>query len=475
MKLQTLFKDLDVRIHGPLHTDINDLAIHSKFVKPGDLFIAVKGHVGDGSIYIEEAVLSGAICILCDFYNPFIKVTQVVAKDPKSLLPVLAKRFYKNPSSKLFLTGITGTNGKTTTSYLLKHLLDDKQSPCGLMGTIEYVMCDHVIPASLTTPDVITINKYLRDMVKLSCTSCVMEVSSHALVQKRVEGLSFDVGVFTNLSEEHLDYHKGMQEYALAKAKLFGFVTKASVLNIDDPYFAIMKKHSNAAVYTFGIEKAADLMAKDITCTPNGLSFTAVYKQEVAKVDVPFVGIFNVYNILAAMLVAIVKGMPLSKISLKLRTAPKVEGRLEKIPVKKDVHVYVDFAHKEKALEEVLKTLRSFSKGRVITVFGCGGDRDTLKRPKMGSVAARYSDLVILTSDNPRSEDPLGIIEDIKKGISDSSCLLILPDRKEAIARAIKEACKDDIVLIAGRGHERLQKLKDLSIEFSDAKVALSV
>ncbi|MCH9630247.1 MAG: UDP-N-acetylmuramoyl-L-alanyl-D-glutamate--2,6-diaminopimelate ligase [Chlamydiia bacterium] len=475
MKLQSLFKDLDVKVHGPLLTEIKDLAIHSKFVKPGDLFVAVKGHDDDGSMYIEEAILSGCACVLCDFYNPFLKVTQVVTNDPKALLPTLAKRFYKDPSSKLFLTGITGTNGKTTTSYLLKHLLDDKQAPCGLMGTIEYVIKDHVMPASLTTPDTITINKYLRDMVKLSCKSCVMEVSSHALVQKRAEGLSFDIGVFTNLSEEHLDYHKDMEDYALAKAKLFALVSRASVLNIDDPYFQIMKEHSKAPVYTFGIEKSADLMAKDITCTPNGLRFTAIYKQEAIDIQVPFIGAFNVYNILAAMLVAMIHGMPLAKIAEKLKTAPKVKGRLEKIPVKKDVHVYVDFAHKEKALCEVLKTLRSFSKKRVITVFGCGGDRDTLKRPKMGAASEKHSDLVILTSDNPRGEDPLNIIEDIKKGMSKKSSCLVIPDRKEAIAKAIQVACKGDIVLIAGRGHERLQKLKGLSIDFSDAQVAMSV
>lgn len=471
MKLSALFKDLDVKIHGKASLEVGDLSLHSKFVKPKDLFIAAKGFADDGNCYIEEAVQSGAECVLTDFYNPFLKVCQVITKDPKALVPILAKRFYKDPSKKLFLVGITGTNGKTTTSYILRHLLGEKQ--CALLGTIEYLIQDRSYPAPLTTPDSITLNKYMLEMTKSGCSSCVMEASSHALDQNRVSELSFDLGIFTNLSKEHLDYHKDMLSYAAAKSKLFEMATLGSIINLDDPYSDFMMHHSKARVYTYSVKESADLFATEIRASKEGTHFVANYKGEKKEVFLPLFGSFNAQNALAAMLACLIKGASFVEIIDRLKTLKPIPGRLEKLPLK-GKSVYVDFAHKEKALEEVLKTLSSFKVGKLITVFGCGGNRDREKRPLMGAIAESFSDVVILTNDNPRSEDPDQILDEIEAGMKKQKEMYRIKDRKAAIQKALEMASSKDIVLIAGKGHETKQILSKKTIEFSDREVALA-
>lgn len=474
MKLKLLFQELNVQIKGKRDIEITGVSAHSKQVAPGNLFIAKKGFNTDGQLFIDEAIQGGAIAILTDLYNPFINATQVITSDPKALEAEIAKRFYKNPSESLFLVAITGTNGKTTTSYLIRHLIEKEKSDCGLIGTIESLIGDHRFPSSLTTPDVITVNKYLSEMVRYGCKSAVMEVTSHALVQQRVENVVFDVAVFTNLSQDHLDYHKTIERYAEAKELLFKQLNDCAVavINLDDPYSAFMIKNSSAKVLSYAIEDTkADVVAKQIKLFPEGLRCIIQYMGQQELIEVPLIGRFNVYNCLAAIGVALVKGMTLKLIAKKIKTFKTVPGRLEKVNNPKRLHVYVDFAHTDKALENVLITLREFAKGKIITVFGCGGDRDKDKRPKMARSAEKYSDQIILTSDNPRSEDPFDIIEDMKQGLSKKEGFFVEVDRKKAIEKALLLANKEDVVLIAGRGHEQMQIFKDKVIPFSDKEV----
>lgn len=474
MKLKTLVHDLNIQIKGKKEIDITGISSHSKQVAPGNLFIARKGLTTDGQLFIEEALQGGAIAILTDLYNPFLEVTQLITPDPKELEAEIAKRFYKDPSSSLFLVGITGTNGKTTTSYLIRHLIEEKKGDCGLIGTIESLVGDHRFPSSLTTPDSITINKYLSEMVRFGCKSSVMEVTSHALIQQRVDGVEFDIAVFTNLSQDHLDYHQNMGSYAQAKALLFKQLTDftTAVVNIDDSYAATMVKQTRGKIFSYGLENPkADLIAKEIKLSPEGISFMAQYQEQNEFIQFSLIGRFNVYNCLAAIAVALVKGMTLKEIGKKLKTFKTVAGRLEKVSNAKHLHVYVDFAHTDKALENVLLTLKEFKKGKIITVFGCGGDRDKDKRPKMARVVEKYSDEMILTSDNPRSEDPHQIIKEMTQGLSKKEGFFVEVDRKKAIEKALLLANKEDIVLIAGRGHEQMQIFKDKAIPFSDKEV----
>jgi UDP-N-acetylmuramoyl-L-alanyl-D-glutamate--2,6-diaminopimelate ligase len=477
MKLKTLVQDLNVQIKGKKDLEITGISSHSKQVAPGNLFVAKKGVKTDGLLFIEEALEGGASAILTDLYNPFLEVTQVIAENPKELEAEIAKRFYKDPSESLFLVGITGTNGKTTTSYLIKHLIEDGKNDCGLIGTIESLVGDHRFPSSLTTPDIITVNKYLSEMVRYGSKSAVMEVTSHGLIQKRVEGIAFDVAVFTNLTQDHLDYHGTMEEYAEAKSLLFGPLkpSSAAVVNFDDVYSSLMVEDTVAKIVSYAIENTkADLLAKEIQLSPNGLSFVAHYQEEKQKIEVSLIGRFNVYNCLAAIGVALLKGMKLEEIAKKLKQFKAVVGRLEKVSNARELNVYVDFAHTDKALENVLLTLREFTQGRIIVVVGCGGDRDKDKRPKMAYAAEKYSHVMILTSDNPRSEDPYQIIEEMLKGVIDKERCVIEVDRKKAIEKALSLATKEDIVLVAGRGHEQMQILRDKSVPFSDREVVQS-
>lgn len=479
MKLKTLLQGMDVQIKGKKEIEITGICSHSKKIAPGDLFIARKGVQTDGSLFIEEALAAGAVAVMTDLYNPFLEVTQIIAQSPQQLEAEVASRFYHHPSRSLFLVGITGTNGKTTTCYLIKHLIEQKPHECGLVGTIESIIGDHRLPSALTTPDIITLNHYLSEMLHQKCTAAVMEVTSHAMIQERAKGLEFDVGVFTNLSQDHLDYHGSMEEYADAKALFFQQLAhqthkpaKKAVMNLDDPYMSRLLKGCALPVLTYSINnQSADLYTENLTLSSKGISFIAHYAGKKCAVHTTLVGRFNVYNSLAAMGVALTYGMSLEDIAHKFSSFPHVPGRLQKVQTSRCNNVYVDFAHTDQALENVLLTLKEFAEGKIITVVGCGGDRDKEKRPKMARVAEQYSDVLVFTSDNPRNEDPQSIIQDMLSGIKRNSSVQVEVDRKKAIQYALSLAKQEDIVLIAGKGHERTQIFKDKVVTFSDITV----
>lgn len=480
MKLKNLLQGLDVEVKGKKDVEVTGISSYSKQIGPGSVFIAKKGEKTDGFLFVEEAIDAGAVAIVTDLYNPFLTsaVTQVITNNVKSVEGELASRFYEHPTRDLFLVGITGTSGKTTTAYIIKHLLDDEG--CGLISTIETVIKDHTFPSTLTTPDVFTLNKSFKEMIKKGCSSCVMEVSSHAIAQKRIDKLDYDIAVFTNLSQDHLDYHHTMENYAATKAGFFKTFTnlhdktfpKTAVINSDDPYKEIMMQDISSELITYGIDdETAQLRADSIKMSASGTEFFIHYQGKKYLIKTGLIGRHNVYNCLAAVAVALAKGLSFSYIAQKLSSCPRIAARLEKIICPKQV--YVDFAHKEGALKNVLLTLREITIGKLIVVFGCGGDRDKSKRPKIASIAEEYGDILILTSDNPRSEDPFTIIEEMSSGLKNRKPSYKVVDRKEAIHLALKMAEKDDVVLLAGKGHESTQIFKDKVVPFNDIKVAL--
>ena len=481
MPLKKLFAHLEVKIYGNKNLLIQGLCSHSRCAFPNSLFIARKGEKFDGNLYIDEAKKGGAIAVLSDLYNPFMKeMVQVIHSHPEALAPLLANRYFHHPSASLFVMGITGTNGKTSMASLAYHFLSAKKSPfCGLIGTINTCIGLTKLPSSLTTPDAVTLQKHLREMVERHCLNVVLEVSSHALDQNRVEGVQFDAAVFTNFSQDHLDYHKTMEAYFQAKQKLFSMVDekgKIAVLNRDDPlFFPLREKIKKAQVITYGIESEADFRARRLSFSLEGTTFLLEAQGKKMVIKTKLIGAFNVLNILGAMALGSIRGMGLSEMKKKLETFPGVLGRLQPIENQKGIHVFVDFAHTEEGLKKVLKTLQQIKKRNLITLFGCGGNRDRQKRFGMGRVVEAYSDAVVLTSDNPRMEDPYLICEEVMQGISHKKDILIEVDRKKAMIKALSLAQKEDIVLIAGRGHERFQEVGGTFHPFQDALVAQEI
>lgn len=476
MKLKALLKDLpDIQIKGSKELEISGITSNSKLVSPGCLFVAKRGRQVDGTTFIPEAVSSGALAILTDIYDPSLKnVTQLIHPNVVASEAKVAASYYQHPSKELWMVGVTGTNGKTTTTFAIKHLLDKSLVPTGLIGTIEYVVGPRRYMASRTTPDVCANHKLLREMVSGGCRACVMEVTSHALDQGRVAEIEYDVAVFANFSHEHLDYHHTMEEYFKAKAKLFlGLKSRAiALLNADDPWVMRCKGLTASSVMTFGIDEHADLMAKDIRFDPTGTHFTIEYAQQEMAFYWPLVGRFNVYNALSAIGVGIIKGYRLDEIATRLASFRSAPGRLEAIENPLGLQIYVDYAHKPEALRNVLETLKELARGRIITVFGCGGDRDRDKRALMARSSEELSDISIVTSDNPRSEDPRAIISAILQGFKRADSHQVEIDRKKAISLAINTAKANDIILIAGKGHEAQQIFASHSIDFDDRLVA---
>lgn len=481
IKLKKLLKNIpDVAVKGSKEIEINGICTHSKCVAPGNLFIAKKGLTNDGARFIPDAIAAGAVAIVTDLYDPFYPdVVQILTKDVTAIEAQLAEEYYQCASQKLFLIGITGTNGKTTTSYLIKHIFDGCQTSCGLIGTVEWIVGQHIFPSNMTTPDLIINHKLFHEMVMQECRACVMEVSSHALDQERIRAIEFDVAIFTNLTQDHLDYHKSLQAYAASKAKLFASLQKGkkaypkwAVLNADSPYKEQMQRECSAAVLTYGIDTPSDLMAQDIRLSPQGLTCRVCYKAESIFLKSALIGRFNVYNLLAAIGASLVRGFTLQACISALSSFKGVLGRLERVQNARGLNIFVDYAHTDDALKNVLETLKELQAKRIFTVFGCGGSRDSSKRPKMGAVVERYSDLVFITSDNPRSEDPLEIIAQILTGLSHPERAHVIPDRKEAIRQAIDLCTPDDILLIAGKGHETTQIFSHTTINFDDRQCA---
>ncbi len=484
MKLKQLLKDIPfIEVRGSKEIDVLGLSCNSKLVAPGFLFFAKKGSKQNGNQFIQEAILAGAVGIVTDLFDPFLKnVVQVLCKDVSSLEAVLSDRFYRSPSRKLLTVGITGTNGKTTCSYLVKHLFNRMGLETGLIGTIEWAFKDSVFPSNLTTPDVITCQKLLHEMVVAGCQSVVMEVSSHALSQGRVDPIDFDLAIFTNLTQDHLDYHSTMQEYAEAKAKLFTSLgkkgpsdkkfRKRAIVNQDSPWTKTVIKELCTDCISYGLGSDADLYAQKIKLCPDGMEFEVCYQGERAFLRSSLIGKFNVYNLLAAAAAGLSLDWKLSDIVAVLSSFKAVPGRLERVENAQEKNIFVDYAHTEDALQNALMTLREIGKGKLICVFGCGGNRDRLKRPKMGHVAEEHADLVFVTSDNPRGERPEEIIREILLGIQDQKHIVVEVDRKKAIQKAVEILGKDDILLIAGKGHENYQIFSHHTIHFDDRIVA---
>lgn len=480
MRLKKLIKNLPVRaIRGSLDVEITGLCAHSKFASPGALFLAKKGEEGCSSRYITEAVASGVAAVVTDLFDPFLRgVTQVIHPAPALLEPELARRYYGSPSEELLLVGITGTNGKTTSSYLIRSLFESMQLPTGLMGSVEWMVGRSVLPSLYTTPDLFTSSRLLCEMVQQGAQAAVMEVSSHALMQGRVVDLDFDLAIFTNLTRDHLDYHGNFEEYAAAKARLFESLGKVprsrkalpklAILNADSPWSARMVRSCSAPWLTYGIGEEAQLRASQIVTTVNGTLFDLHYEGKVHRFSTPLIGRFNVYNILAAVACGVAQGWELDRIISALDSAVGAPGRLERVANPLGLSIFVDYAHTSDALENVLSSLREVTKGRLIVVFGCGGGRDPGKRPLMGRAAEEWAHLVVVTSDNPRSEDPALIIRQALAGMQRPEKAVVHVDRRQAIRFAIQSATPEDLILIAGKGHETYQVVGQRLLPFDD-------
>jgi UDP-N-acetylmuramoyl-L-alanyl-D-glutamate--2,6-diaminopimelate ligase len=460
MILSTLLKDIPVLEYtADLNTEITGVSYDSRRVETGHLFVAITGYAADGHRFIPMALDRGAACVLCE-RRPEGDIPFVRVPDTRVALAMLGANWYGHPAEKMTILGVTGTNGKTTVTYLLKSVLEQTLgAKVGLIGTIQNMIGDRVLPTERTTPESFELQGLFAEMAEAGCTHVVMEVSSHALYLHRVDCIPYAVGAFTNLTEDHLDFHKTMEAYRKAKALLFrrcGF----SVFNIDDEMVAQTINEAACWALTLSARGAeADLSATDISLGSDHVSFTANYKGGAWPVRVGIPGGFTVYNALTVLGMAIGLGIRPAAAVEALGRAEGVKGRLEVVPTPgKDYTVLIDYAHTPDALENVLNSVRGFCKGRLIAVFGCGGDRDPIKRPIMGKIGVKLSDLAIITSDNPRTEEPGKIITDILKGVQElNKPYLVVENRREAIARAMREAKADDVIVLCGKGHETYQ------------------
>ncbi|SEJ63690.1 UDP-N-acetylmuramoylalanyl-D-glutamate--2,6-diaminopimelate ligase [Propionispira arboris] len=474
----------EVSVVGDENTRIQSIAHDSRKVTQDTLFVCISGATVDGHKFIAQAIENGAVAVLVEKDVIVPKhITVVRVPDVKAAMHLVVPYFYDYPARKMRLVGITGTNGKTTTSYVLRAILREAGYKVGLIGTIQIMIEDEIQPIHNTTPDVIDLQCILADMAKAKMDYVVMEVSSHALAQDRVIGCEFDTAVFTNLTQDHLDYHKTLENYAKAKARLFDLVSaagqtkgnKSAVINIDDAASLVMLEHTTCQCLTYAIHKESDLRASAINVLAKGANFTISGAFGTMDLKLKITGIFNVYNVLSAVGAALAEKIAPQIIQATLEKFTSVPGRFELVDEGQDFSVIVDYAHTPDGLENILHTARQIAKKRIITVFGCGGDRDRTKRPIMGRIAAKLSDVVIATSDNPRTEDPEFILSQVEAGVQEE--LAGKPhekiiDRKTAIFRAIEIAQVDDIVIIAGKGHENYQILKDQTIHFDDKEVA---
>ena len=468
---------------------VRGLEYDSRKVQPGDVFVAMRGESHDGNRFIDQAITAGAVAIVTDSdqEKPRPEVAWALAAHARRVLARLSANFYHRPADRLAITGITGTNGKSTTAFLVESMLTAAGRKSALIGTIEYHVAGQTLPAPHTTPEALELNRMLNQALGDGATEAVMEVSSHALAQQRVYGIPFDVAVFTNLTRDHLDYHHTMEEYFASKRILFeGSGTdgpRAAVLNVDEVYgtklIKVSKQHG-AEVVTYGLKKA-DLHAEKLEIGPQGTRFDLVMPEAVVPLFSTLLGQVNVYNILAAAGAAYARGLQSEPIAKGVEALRKVPGRFERVDCGQPFTVVVDYAHTEDALRNLTSLARKFVEsagkgGRVITVFGCGGDRDRAKRPLMGEAVGELSDFVVLTSDNPRKEDALAIINDALVGLQRSDAKYkVEPDRRAAFALAIAEARPGDIVLLAGNGHEKFQVVGDDAIPFNDVEVAREV
>lgn len=458
MKLKHIVENIEIiKQTADPDMEISGISYDSRETRPGDLFVAIKGFESDGHEYIGRAVAAGAAAVLCEV--PPEGVPYIQTGNSRLALAYASREFFGNPASEMTLIGLTGTNGKTTSSYIIKHLLESKlDAKVGLIGTNGNMIGDENIPSERTTPESFELHKLFRQMADSGCTHVVSEVSSHSLTLERVAGIHFDVAVYTNLTQDHLDFHGSMEEYAAAKRRLFSQST-VGCFNVDDSWSDFMMKDVSCEIKTFSTEKNdADLVAKDIRLSASNVRFAAVTEAGLALAKLAIPGMFSVHNALGVISVGLALGISLSDCTDALSSAKGVKGRVEVVPTDGDYSVIIDYAHTPDALENVLQTLKPVTRGRLIALFGCGGDRDRGKRPIMGAIAAANADLSIVTSDNPRTEEPQAIIDDILEGMKGKrGASVVICDRVEAIGWAIDNAGPGDVILLAGKGHEDYQ------------------
>lgn len=459
--------------------EVTGIATDNRQVKPGDLFVCIKGYTVDGHRFAKSAEEAGAVAIVCEYELENIAIPQIIVKDTAVELPRLAHLMFNKPTEKLNLFGLTGTNGKTTTAYILEHLLTGFEGHVGYIGTNGIRYANHYIEPKNTTPEPLSLQRIFHEMVEEGVKQVAIEVSSHALELHRVDYCQFKVALFTNLTPEHLDFHPTMDDYFEAKYKLFEMLTPDGhgIVNLDDEYgekLVNRLKESQTAVYTYGIESDADFKAEDIHMTSFGTSFKLTCPEGIYEVQTPLLGRFNVYNALGAMASACSASMPMEQIIALIKTLSPVDGRMEIINEGQDFTVIVDYAHTPDGVEKVLEFVTGIKQNGVKVVIGCPGDRDRTKRPVIAKLSVDYADDVIFTTDDPHSEDPVDILNEMVSGIKPMNYEVIV-DRIEAIETAINKAQKNDIVLIAGRGHEQIQYWKSGNIRLDDREVAKEV
>ncbi|MBN1671321.1 MAG: UDP-N-acetylmuramoyl-L-alanyl-D-glutamate--2,6-diaminopimelate ligase [Kiritimatiellae bacterium] len=484
MKLERIVRGVETRqVQGALTGEITGVAYDSRQVRPGFLFAALRGEKNDGHAFIEDAIKRGAAAIVAERVEPGGGgVTRIEVADARRALAQIACAYNGHPSHHMRVMGVTGTNGKTTVSFMVRDILSSANLQPGLIGTVNYEIGARAIPAARTTPEAPDLQGMLAQMVQVGCKSAVMEVSSHALQQDRVWGTRFDVAVFTNLTRDHLDYHKTMDGYFDAKRLLFrpdylGGERPAAVVNMDDPWGARLLAGNELAflppdrILSYGSGPEATVHAENIDVTPRGSSFKVCSPWGEGHVKLRLLGRYNIANALGAFAAAGALGIEPALIRHVLSSIVFVRGRLEEVPTRTGFQVFIDYAHTDDALENVLTTLREIARRHLIVVFGCGGNRDRSKRPAMGAVADRLADHTILTSDNPRGEEPGLIIDEIRSGFESGHDVEVVEDRRAAIERALGTAGKGDIVLIAGKGHENYQEFANKVIPFDDRQV----
>lgn len=458
MKLNRILEKVNIiECSADPETEISGISYDSRKTQQGDLFVAVTGFEADGHLFIPMAVQKGAAVVLCE-RKPERDIPYVLVENSRLALALVSCAFFGDPSGQMTVIGVTGTSGKTTTTHLIKHIIEKTTGKkVGLIGTNGNVIGNEHIHSEHTTPESYELQKLFRQMADAGCSYVVMEVSSHSLTLDRVAGITFDVAAFTNLALDHLDFHKTMEEYALAKKKLFSMCKRACI-NIDDEKSGIMLEQIGCPVLATSASSHADMTAEEISLSVSGVSFNLLYNGEQENVSLAIPGMFSVYNALTAISCAVSAGISLKESVEALKSAGGVKGRVESVPTDGDYSIIIDYSHKPDSLEKVLKTLRPVTRGRLIVLFGCGGDRDRTKRPVMGAIAAENSDYCIVTSDNPRTEDPNDIIAEILPGVQQHSApYIVIPDRIEAIHWAIDNALAGDVLLLAGKGHEDYQ------------------
>ncbi len=472
MTLSRLLENVNItHVQGNIDIKISGISFNSAEVKPGDVFVCIKGFKTDGHNYAQDALKKGAVAVVAQENIQDTAATVVLVEDTRRALAYMAAVFYDYPYKSFRLIGITGTNGKTTTTYLLKAILEKKGKKVGLIGTNQNMIGNEIIPSHHTTPDSLELMKLFRYMADEGAEYVVMEVSSHSLALDRVAACEFDVGAFTNVTQDHLDFHKTMDEYIAAKSQLFT-MCRVGVLNLDDEACTKMEGNNRCDFVKYSTQKKDGMFAENIEYSADGIAFDLCYRHEKVKIELSIPGKFSVYNALTAAGCSVASGFSLRDVAEGLKSAKGVKGRIEVVKTNTDYTVIIDYAHTPDGLMNILNAIRDFAKGRIITLFGCGGDRDKTKRPQMGKIAGELSDFCIITSDNPRSEEPMDIICDIKAGIDETDCKYkVIENRFEAIEYALDNAKTDDIILLAGKGHETYQILKDRTIVFDEREI----